>query len=269
VRRRRHDFVRSLVASCHWAVFLVLAVAVYGLLRWFVPSVLPRDTLGHAMGSASVLLAPYVALIAALPAPFALWRGYRESRLIEDLSDIESLRAIEWSDLEMLVRAVYERQGYSARRLGGFGADGGVDVVLKRDGKKLLVQCKQWRARQVSVNVVRELLGAVTSERADAGVVVTCGTFTGDAWGFASANGLELVDGMRLLELVRQVQRVPRAPASPAPASAQLIDAGTGPLPCPSCGGRMVRRQAVRGPNRGSAFFGCTRYPVCKGTRPM
>lgn len=246
---------------------MFLGIVTYILMRLVMPLYVPKGALGQALAAGSIFLAPYLSAVALVPAAAAWWRGRREARLIEDLADIESLRALEWSDLEVLVRAVYARQGYSATRLGGFGADGGIDVVLRRDGNKVLVQCKQWRARQVSVNVVRELLGAVTSERADRGVVVTCGTFTGDAWGYANANGLELVDGMQLLELVRQVQRVPRDAASPT--SPQLLEPGTGPLPCPACGGRMVLRQAMRGANRGSTFFGCTRYPVCKGTRSM
>lgn len=37
---------------------------------------------------------------------------------------------------------------------------------------------------------------------------------------------------------------------------------------CPVCGSSMVRRTASRGYRRGSHFWGCTRYPSCKGTRP-
>jgi DNA-binding helix-hairpin-helix protein with protein kinase domain len=36
---------------------------------------------------------------------------------------------------------------------------------------------------------------------------------------------------------------------------------------CPSCGSRMVRRTARRGSRRGNQFWGCSRYPSCKGTR--
>ncbi|MFC3118296.1 topoisomerase DNA-binding C4 zinc finger domain-containing protein [Jhaorihella thermophila] len=36
---------------------------------------------------------------------------------------------------------------------------------------------------------------------------------------------------------------------------------------CPRCGASMVRRIARRGPNAGGQFWGCSRYPRCKGTR--
>ena len=36
---------------------------------------------------------------------------------------------------------------------------------------------------------------------------------------------------------------------------------------CPVCGSPMVRRQARRRANAGGHFYGCSRYPACKGTR--
>jgi len=36
---------------------------------------------------------------------------------------------------------------------------------------------------------------------------------------------------------------------------------------CPLCGSAMKKRLAKRGPRRGKYFFGCSHYPVCRGTR--
>jgi DNA-binding helix-hairpin-helix protein with protein kinase domain len=36
---------------------------------------------------------------------------------------------------------------------------------------------------------------------------------------------------------------------------------------CPRCGSAMVRRTARRGANAGGKFWGCSRFPQCKGTR--
>jgi len=37
---------------------------------------------------------------------------------------------------------------------------------------------------------------------------------------------------------------------------------------CPQCGGRMILRTARRGRGAGRQFYGCARYPSCRGTRP-
>lgn len=36
---------------------------------------------------------------------------------------------------------------------------------------------------------------------------------------------------------------------------------------CPRCSSAMVKRMAKRGPNKGNEFWGCSRFPRCKGTR--
>jgi DNA-binding helix-hairpin-helix protein with protein kinase domain len=50
----------------------------------------------------------------------------------------------------------------------------------------------------------------------------------------------------------------PSPPASPTPFTG---------LACPRCGSKMVKRLAKRGRNAGSYFWGCSRYPTCRGTR--
>lgn len=37
---------------------------------------------------------------------------------------------------------------------------------------------------------------------------------------------------------------------------------------CPKCSASMVRRQAKAGANAGEAFWGCSRFPKCRGTIP-
>jgi hypothetical protein len=112
-------------------------------------------------------------------AEFKLLRGRR--RLLDGQGDLAKIRDLSWRELEQLVGEAYRRQGYSVREFGGGGADGGVDLVLQREGQTTLVQCKRWKAWSVGVKVVRELYGVMTAEKASRGVVVSCGRFTRDA----------------------------------------------------------------------------------------
>jgi hypothetical protein len=38
---------------------------------------------------------------------------------------------------------------------------------------------------------------------------------------------------------------------------------------CPLCGYPMMRRLARKGPRKGKHFLGCSRFPVCRGTREI
>jgi len=64
---------------------------------------------------------------------------------------------------------------------------------------------------------------------------------------------------------------VPRANiiAQPSSAIPQRPAVATGTPICPRCSSRMVRRMARHGPTAGNQFWGCSRYPSCKGTRPI
>ncbi|MET4133688.1 DNA-binding helix-hairpin-helix protein with protein kinase domain [Porphyrobacter sp. MBR-155] len=62
---------------------------------------------------------------------------------------------------------------------------------------------------------------------------------------------------------IRQTVLSPSPSPSPPPPPATA----SGGVSCPRCGSRMVRRVARRGRNAGNSFWGCSRYPSCKGTR--
>jgi DNA-binding helix-hairpin-helix protein with protein kinase domain len=60
----------------------------------------------------------------------------------------------------------------------------------------------------------------------------------------------------------------PPAAVPPPPPLRPVQKAHTQGVRCPRCGSPMVKRTARRGKRRG-AFYGCSRYPSCRGTRPF
>jgi restriction system protein len=197
--------------------------------------------------------------------------------LVTDVAQSQAgdvLDGMSWREFEMLVGEGFRLQGYQVTETGGGGADGGVDLLLTRPGRsggeKFLVQCKQWRALNVGVDVVRELYGVMAARGATGGFVVTSGRFTDDAIGFANGRNVTLVDGPKLLDLIRQARAgAGQRPArTDAKATRPTADSGQANV-CPLCAKSMVRRTAKRGANAGGAFWGCAGYPACRGTRPI
>jgi restriction system protein len=122
----------------------------------------------------------------------------------------------------------------------------------------VVVQCKHWLNRQVPVQRVRELLGVVTAEGADSGILVATSGFTRDAIEFAAGKPLQLIDADTLVKLARP--SIGMTDVQSSKVSAQ-------PPSCPTCGKPMVSRTARRGRNAGSQFWACPAYPDCRGTR--
>jgi restriction system protein len=61
-------------------------------------------------------------------------------RLFDAQIGVESIRVISWQEFERLVGEAYRRQGYVIEEIGGSAPDGGVDLVLHRQGRKVVVQ---------------------------------------------------------------------------------------------------------------------------------
>jgi restriction system protein len=217
-------------------------------------------------------------------AGMSAWRRRVRQNLVTDVAQnkaTDALDGMSWREFEMLVGEGFRLQGYQVVETGGGGADGGIDLVLTKPGKnggeKFLVQCKQWRAYKVGVDVVRELYGVMAARGATGGFVVTSGRFTEEATSFASGRNVNLVDGPKLHGLIRQaktgIERSPaRSSSNYSAAAAAAVPPNPAPMQaesCPLCSKPMVRRTARRGANAGSEFWGCTGYPACRGTRPI
>src|SRR5574340_65233 len=214
----------DLIALLPWWGGVALAIAAYLLLHHFAAApaapvqagqIVPAlvQSVVKAFASVGQYLAPVVCLVAAA---VSAWRRWSRSRLIAEVgnrSSASALNGMTWWEFEMLVGEAFRRGGYSVIETGGSGADGGVDLVLRKDGEKYLVQCKQWKAYKVGVPVVRELYGVMAASGAAGGFVVTSGVFTREAKDFAEGRNIELVDGAELNEIIRRVQ--PQAAAAP------------------------------------------------------
>ena len=195
--------------------------------------------------------------------------------LFASAKDIEAIRAMSWREFETLVGESYRRQGYSVEETGGGGADGGIDLILRGKGQNVIVQCKQWKTFKVGVKIVREMYGIMTAERADRVIIVASGTYTQEACDFARGKPIELVDGKALVRLIKTVKGDPEsAPAarptaaSPRPQTTLSVQTQSAPA-CPKCGATMVTRTARQGANAGNTFWGCPKYPACKGVRQI
>ncbi len=197
-----------------WANMLILA-GIYVALRFLMPSFLGGNP---PLARISITFAPLLTFVAALFALAAELDKHKRRQLLEKQTGLDTIRGMSWQDFERLVGEAYRRQGYRVEETGGGGPDGGVDLILRRDGETAVAQCKRWEQAKVGAPVVRELRGAVARDGATRGIFVTCGEFTAEA--VAEARGqplIELVNGAALLGLVRQAQGQ-AAPAQTAPA---------------------------------------------------
>ncbi len=290
-KKNNAEFLMELTARLPWWAGVLLAVLSYLLLHRIAESPMTATAQpGHvgtfatqAMSRSLAAFGQYLLpLICLAGAAMSAWRRRERRQLVAEVAEAPANRGasvvdgLSWQQFEKLVGEGFRLQGYRVNETGGGGADGGVDLVLSRGAETTLVQCKQWRALKVGVTVVRELYGVMAARGAASGIVVTSGQYTADAVAFAEGRNIRLMDGKGLQALIRSARQdaapeMARAAPSTdtrAPAAQQPPSEVRAPA-CPLCAKPMAQRTARKGANAGSAFWGCTGYPACKGTRAI
>ena len=207
-RRKQGGF--ELIASAPWPVGVVLGIVAYvGVrygIRWYLSSssnmFLAPIGKATANGGATTIFA-WTLLGICWAAAFASFIARRQrGRLLEMQTGLDSLRAMNWRQFEILVGESFRRQGYRIEETGLGGADGGVDLRLSKNGTITLVQCKQWRSQRVDVKIVREIYGLLAHHGVDAVKIVAVGDFTPDARRFVQGKPIELIHGEALLVMI-------------------------------------------------------------------
>jgi restriction system protein len=241
-----------------WWFNVILAIVVYFSFKYWIPSITFQEPFYKGMAMTAKIAAPAVTGLLFFVAVLSAFNSLRKGGLLDRQKGMGTLRTISWQKFEVLVGETYRRKSYTVSESGGGGADGGVDLILRKNGEKLLVQCKHWKMAKVGVKVVRELYGVVAAEGATGGVVISSGTFTQESRDFARGKPIELVDGSELIKLIADVQKIPLSVNNKPKDNA-----------CPLCESEMALRTAKKGPNAGGKFWGCTTFPKCRGTMPF
>ncbi|MCD0258141.1 restriction endonuclease [Xanthomonas melonis] len=270
-RRKKQSGFEALAAS-PWPIGLVAGIIAYlgvryGIGWWFTHQggLLAQGIAQQSSG----MLAPLAWMLLGICwlAALASYLGARRRRrFLETRTTLESLAAGGWRQFEQLVGEAFRRQGYSVEETGLGGADGGIDLILRKERRRTLVQCKQWKRQQVGVSVVREMYGLLTHHQAHAVKIAWIGTYTKDAERFAEGKPIEMIGGEQLLHMIRAAQQ--HATTQPTTTSARIEPVFVSPdftspaavaIPsCPRCGSALVQRRNRRA---GHNFLGCSRFP--------
>lgn len=279
-RKKKQSILEDLIgiaALLPWWVGVLLALIIYLTLHHFATVVAPVTS--ENMGTVAVnqiwktlaMIGQYLVPLAFLiGAAISAYGRQKRGTLFTDAQDSSSsavLNGMTWQEFEMLVGEAYRRKGYKVYETGG-GADGGVDLVLNKDGEKFLVQCKQWKAFKVGVTTIRELYGVMAADGAAGGFVVTSGTFTNEAKSFADGRNIDLVDGSKLKAMINNAKQQQATTKTAQPLSPSGMASAVNPS-CPKCGEVMIKRTAKQGANNGNVFWGCSKFPKCNGIIPI
>lgn len=161
---------------------------------------------------------------------------------------LQWLRGMKPSEFEDYIADLFARLGYKAKAVGA-SHDGGVDVIVEKDGIKGYIQCKKFITSEVTVGDVRDFYGALADHLTNGkGYFITTNKFTLEAEKFADDKPIELIDGYKLIRYIKMTKK-------------DKEESKERPQACPRCGGKLVQRNGKFG-----LFYGCSNYPKCNYT---
>ena len=119
------------------------------------------------------------------------------------LSDLKRMHPFKFEDY---VAKLYKNMGYSVKQTKRTG-DGGKDIVATKNGQTYFVECKRY-SDPINVHKMRDFVGAcVLGGKGVKGIYVTTSSFTNDAKSAANRIGIQMIDGNKLMSMIRSKTR--------------------------------------------------------------
>lgn len=186
-----------LLRSPWWVSFLV-ALALAAVLAAVLPS---------AYRAVGVLSALPFAVIAAI----AAWRQAKLPSGARVLATQQAVSAMAWPEFAQLLEQAFVQGGYSVQR----GAREGVDFEIERQGRKMLVCARRWKAASTGVEPLRTLQTAREESGVADALYIALGELTSTARPFAAQHRIAIWHAGELAMAMRGVAlTLPKAKAA-------------------------------------------------------
>jgi len=185
--------------------------------------------------------------------------SYKRKQAKERLrnSRIEEIDSMDGIQFEYYLKELYLSRGYGVEVTSASG-DYGADLVLKKDGEKIVAQAKRY-SKDVGIKAVQEVIGAKSYYRADGAWVVTNSYFTKAARELAQTGNIRLVDRDELIDFILELNSAAVEPEQVKNINSETI---SNHVTCSKCGSPMVLKKGKRG-----EFLGCSSFPKCRYTK--
>jgi restriction system protein len=129
----------------------------------------------------------------------ALWRQLKAPNAERVAAALSQASAMSWRDFANALEQGFKGQGYTVARL---SATSPADFKLEKGGRTTLVSARRWKAATQGLEPLKELVALKEAQSADQCSLVSLNDFTDNARAFAKQNGVGLIAGEELAELM-------------------------------------------------------------------
>ncbi|WP_066314558.1 restriction endonuclease [Bacillus sp. FJAT-29814] len=125
----------------------------------------------------------------------------KEERMDYSFEEIDKMTGIQF---EEFVENLLKKSGYTNVETTKASGDEGVDIIAYRNGKKIAIQCKRYKAK-ISNSAVQQVYSGKSFYDCHEAYVITNSQFTENAVTLARKLKVKLIDRERLFDMVEQV----------------------------------------------------------------
>lgn len=187
----------------HFIYFLILPIVLYALDRYvFKRQIAPSKHSFSEIESRESLVAKIEekgARLSQINDFLAAQAEYEERSTAWDQQQNDYWQKLKGTKLENAVKALLEEKFWTVQTIKTVG-DAGIDLICKRKGKKVLIQCKG-EAKPLGVGAVRDAACVKAMEKPNLMVVVAPNGFTSGSKNAALKAGLKLLASADLVEI--------------------------------------------------------------------
>jgi len=153
-------------------------------------------------------------------------------------NSLQSIRWLSQREFNQLVEEGFRRQGYVVQPSERFFSRSGIDLILHKADKHILVLCRRDREPARQMAAVVELHAATATLQHASGLLITSEGVAPQVKVVASQHGIAVIEGPALLKLI---QRARGEKVAPSVRREPHFGIALSDLPvCSACGGPMV-----------------------------
>ncbi|MEK4510522.1 restriction endonuclease [Paenibacillus sp. FSL K6-2524] len=194
-------------------------------------------------------VAAFIGLVIAILIMILVNNAKAERLKKSGIADIDKMDGIQF---ERYLGYLFQAQGYKTQVTQAAG-DYGADLVLQKDGVKIVVQAKRY-SKNVGIKAVQEAQASIAHYGAAEAWVVSNSDYTAAAYELAKSNKVKLINRDGLIEMILSMN-----PGTAPTPKAVIEHTPAQEIVCPKCGSKLVLRSGPKG-----RFYGCSSFPKCR-----
>ncbi|MDT2048020.1 restriction endonuclease [Priestia flexa] len=135
-------------------------------------------------------------------------REEKKLQELKKLADLDKLKAMHPREFEFYIADLFSTKGYEAIVTSASG-DGGKDIVLTREGKTSVVECKRYAHKKIGRPDIQKFHSALIDSQAIEGFFVTTSCFAKTSIQYVQDKPIQLIDGEALINLIHDIKNSP------------------------------------------------------------